>query len=49
MTESLFDQNDNQEPSFDQTKNYLEELVGDGKKLKDVVNRWHEVRRKPMQ
>lgn len=32
---SLFDQN-NQEPTLDQSKNYLEELVGDGKKFKTV-------------
>ena len=30
---NLFDQN-NDEPSIDQSKNYLEELVGDGKKFK---------------
>lgn len=37
MTESLFDQNDNQDPSLDPAKNYLDELVGEGKKFKDAA------------
>lgn len=33
---SLFDQNDDNTPQLDQNKNYLEELVGEGKKFKTV-------------
>src|SRR5882757_706831 len=33
---SLFDQNDDTTPQLDQSKNYLDELVGDGKKFKTV-------------
>lgn len=33
---SLFDQDDNSLPTLDQSKNYLEELVGEGKKFKTV-------------
>lgn len=33
---SLFDQNDEINPQLDQSKNYLDELVGDGKKFKSV-------------
>lgn len=35
MTDSLFDPNSNNEPQFDENKNYLTELVGEGKKFKD--------------
>lgn len=37
MTDSLFDPNSNKEPDFDENKNYLDELVGEGKKFKDYA------------
>lgn len=35
MTDSLFDPNGNNEPQFDDSKDYHSELVGEGKKFKD--------------
>jgi hypothetical protein len=36
MTNSLFDPQETDQPQIDQSKNYLEDLVGEGKKFKDA-------------